>query len=392
MTDTSKSNIQWIGYSNLSEFSRPQIGKKKKIIEGIIKPEFCISENYIRPRLKEYSIEIPELSLQKNDIITLHFRANRNIVSKIGKNDIQYYFGGNTQKTKDIAKLKNMSISIRLHGENGYSNFVFSSDEIIHDYSSSIFAFSVNVPICKNINLCNIKYSLYWNPFRLNEKSHSCDNNNLELPIDSDWIFNFSIYIYSDEKLEIINSPDLVRNQLTSSTVFTEIFTNINKSSILLTDNSQNIDCDDVDFLLSDNKLPSIQSENSICDDTDFLVSSTQNNINYNKTNNTESSTNSQSIMFLENQQTDLCNYLKSYNIDPNTLSTGINKNYVKVDKFDELAKIFFKDYSSSEKITVDQDWNNISLIKQNKVQILSLINYISCVEIPNFTVLQNML
>lgn len=178
--------------NNDQNISVPANGKTNAYDINFEKPCFFVNNHYLTPLLKCYSVTLPNpVTLEANDELTVQIKIPKNIFGKkygYSLDDLAAQLDANDQL--------NFSAGLRLKSSDGCRDFNSSIDSDItisaNDYCGwIILEIKYTVPSLDSsmvCNLCEISYSLCFDPFKVKALYGKCDDHeeeNVEFPMET---------------------------------------------------------------------------------------------------------------------------------------------------------------------------------------------------------------
>lgn len=180
--------------NNNQNITMPSSGKVNSYDINFEKPFFFVKNHYLIPLLKCYNVILPNpISLEKDDFIKIKIKVPKSIFGK--------KYGYNLQNLYDEKDNLNLKVSMRLKSSDDCFNINSGNDNeegflevILTDHCGwLVFEFLYFVNQEKICNLCEISYSLCFDPVKIKLLYGQCLNlneENVEFPIETCLLLN----------------------------------------------------------------------------------------------------------------------------------------------------------------------------------------------------------
>lgn len=257
----------------------PSVGKTNSYIVNFQNPCFIINNNFISPILRCYNVVLPNpVSLEFNDKLRIKIKMPKQILCKT--------FGYTLETLVSDLQKNNFSASLRFKTSNGcidINRCVIEENELeINDYCGWI-CITINYHVgCEEehkdidiiCNLCEISYSLCFDPVRIKVLYGMCNNNDEVVNFESEICLelensyakrgvNISRYINGDDEIRIIGPENFICLKIIYDK--DSIISNINNFNNILIFKGTNISIDQLNII--NNNLPEDQRFRiQICD------------------------------------------------------------------------------------------------------------------------------
>ena len=176
--------------NNDQNITMPASGRVNSYDINFEKPCFFVNNHYLTPLLKCYSVTLPNpVSLESEDKLRVKIKVPKSVFGK--------KYGYDLQNLYDEINTLNLKVSMRLKSSDGYYNVVSgvdpteqgSLDVNLSDHCGwLVFDIFYGVTQEKICNLCEISYSLCFDPVKIKLLYGQCENHdeeNVEFPMET---------------------------------------------------------------------------------------------------------------------------------------------------------------------------------------------------------------
>lgn len=176
--------------NNDQYITMPAAGQINSYDINFVKPCFFINNHYLTPLLKSYNVILQNpISLENNDKFIIKIKVPKNVIGK--------KYGYDLQNLYDNIDSLNLKVSMRLKSSDGYYNINsgnnneqgFLNINLSDHCGWLVFNILYGVNQEKICNLCEISYSLSFDPINIKLLYGKYNNNNneknVEVPIDT---------------------------------------------------------------------------------------------------------------------------------------------------------------------------------------------------------------
>jgi len=200
-----------------NEWSEPNPGQSRLLCNQTCSPEFCVIQDYITPRKREYVIEFPSLiHYKKGDMITMHFTAPREIIAYNNKGDMQAIYEM-LAGLKQQESIEGLEVGVMFCGNNGEYVKTYPA-KTTSDRNHTSMDFTLKVEPDYDLSFCEVRYTLFWEPYKLSRKDDGCGCDENQDELSSDWVFDVKLYYHSStvDEEEIMNTISLVDDKISA--------------------------------------------------------------------------------------------------------------------------------------------------------------------------------
>jgi len=192
-----------------NEWSEPNPGQSRLLCNQTCAPEFCVIQDYITPRKREYVIEFPSLiHYKRGDMITMHFTAPREIIAHNNKGDVEAIYEM-LAGLKQQESIESLEVGVMFCGNNGEFVSTYPA-KTTSDRNHTSMDFNLKVEPDSDLSFCEVRYTLFWEPYKLSRKDDGCGCDENQDELSSDWVFDVKLYYHSatvdEEEIKETNS------------------------------------------------------------------------------------------------------------------------------------------------------------------------------------------
>jgi len=173
--------------NNDQNITMPASGRVNSYDINFEKPCFFVNNHYLTPLLKCYSVTLPNpVSLESDDKLRVKIKVPKSVFGKKYGYDLQNLYD----------EINTLKVSMRLKSSDGCYNVVSGDDNkqgflevILTDHCGwLVFDIIYDVNQEKICNLCEISYSLCFDPVKIKLLYGQCENHdeeNVEFPMET---------------------------------------------------------------------------------------------------------------------------------------------------------------------------------------------------------------